>query len=198
MLRRSACYPPRMPDSELASSFLIAMPQLQDPNFRRSVVLLVQHGDDGTFGLVLNRPVELKVLSLCASLDVSWQGDPAENIHWGGPVQPTTGWALFDEALSLSSDDEDVTPLSDGLYFGGSLSVLRSVAETPPEHLRLFLGYAGWGPGQLERELTEGAWLLAPLKRDLMFGVPAESMWENVVRHLGVDPATLIATRGVH
>lgn len=174
------------------------MPQLQDPNFHRSVVLLVQHDQDGTFGLVLNRPVDLSVLKLCESLDLAWRGDPEANVHWGGPVQPNTGWALFDDELSLNAEADGLTALSDGLFFGGSLSLLQAVVESPPEHVRIFLGYAGWGPDQLEGELAEGAWLIAPLMRELVFGLPSVSMWEGVVRHLGVDPATLIATRGVH
>jgi len=173
------------------------MPQMQDPNFRRTVALLVRHDDDGTFGVVLNRPVELSAADLCSSLDVRWCGDPSSSIHWGGPVQPTTGWVLF-ERDGDADEREDLTEVEQGLYFGGSLEVLRAVAESPPSGVRLFLGYAGWGPGQLEREMVEGAWLVAPLSDEVIFEVGPEVMWNFVVRGLGVDPATLIPTRGVH
>ena len=174
------------------------MPQLQDPNFRRAVVLLVEHDDEGTFGLVLNRQVDLSAENLCASLDVEWQGAPETPIHWGGPVQPTTGWVVFGETLTGAGDAEDVSQLGPGICFAGSLDVLRAVAEAPPSDVRLFLGYAGWGPGQLEGELSAGAWLNAPLSSDTVFGVDPDQMWEHVVRGLGIDPATLVSTSGVH
>ncbi|MCZ6464884.1 MAG: YqgE/AlgH family protein [Proteobacteria bacterium] len=187
-----------MSESTLSASLLVAMPQLQDPNFRRAVVLLVKHDEDGTFGLVLNRPVDLSALNLCASLDVDWNGDPAHPIHWGGPVQPNTGWVVFNQGTVGAREDDDVSQVASGIYFAGSLDVLRSVAESPPSQLRLFLGYAGWGPGQLEYEMSEGAWLVAPLSDDVVFGVAAEGMWDHVVRGLGVNPATLVSTSGVH
>jgi putative transcriptional regulator len=68
----------------------------------------------------------------------------------------------------------------------------------PPPHLRLLLGYAGWGPGQLESELAEGAWLLAPVSHEVVFDVEASRMWEHVLRGMGIEPATLVATRGIH
>jgi putative transcriptional regulator len=180
----------------LAPTFLVAMPQLLDPNFRRAVVLLVHHDADGTFGVVLNRPTELTATDLCTTLRIGWRGEPEKEIGWGGPVQPQTGWMLFGE--EAVGDSDDVKPVGDGIGFAGSLEVLRRLAEDPPEELQLLLGYAGWGPGQLESELSEGAWLLAPVSRDVVFEVDADSMWEHVVRSLGIEPSTLVATRGVH
>jgi putative transcriptional regulator len=72
------------------------------------------------------------------------------------------------------------------------------VASDPPDHLRVLLGYAGWGPGQLESELAQGAWLIAPADRRVVFDVTPEDMWVYVVRSLGIEPATLVASRGVH
>jgi len=184
--------------SELAGSLLVAMPQLQDPNFRRSVVLLIEHDQSGTFGLVLNRPTDVSVASLCSSLDLEWNGDPSLEIQWGGPVQPNTGWVVFNDNLALSGDEEGVMRVDDGLYFAGSLDVLRAIARTPPSDILFFLGYAGWGPGQLESELATGAWLVAPLSIDAVFDVDPDEMWIHVVRGLGVDPATLVSTSGVH
>jgi putative transcriptional regulator len=183
--------------SSLAPAFLIAMPQLRDPNFRRTVVLLVHHDEQGTFGVVLNRPTQITAMGLCASLDLSWCGAPEKGIRWGGPVQPQTGWLVFDEAADVEARD-DVRLLGHGMRFAGSLDVLREVAAHPPENLHMLLGYAGWGPGQLEMELSEGAWLVAPVSRDVVFGVDHSVMWEHVLRGMGIDPSTLIATRGVH
>jgi putative transcriptional regulator len=185
-----------VPDS-LAPSLLVAMPQLLDPNFRRTVVLLVHHDASGTFGVVLNRTTGISAERLCESIALEWNGDPQAEIHWGGPVQPQTGWVLF-EGEAPSGLADEARPVSDGIRFAGSLEVLRQVASDPPEDVRVLLGYAGWGPGQLESELAEGAWLLAPVERDVVFEVPADEMWAQVVRRLGIEPATLVATRGVH
>jgi len=180
----------------LAPAFLVAMPQLLDPNFRRTVVLLIHHDADGTFGVVLNRPTDLTATDLCTTLRIGWRGVPEKEIGWGGPVQPQTGWMLFDEEAAVGS--ADVTQAGDGIGFAGSLEVLRRLAANPPEELQLLLGYAGWGPGQLEGELSEGAWLVAPVSREVVFEVEPAAMWEHVVRSLGVEPATLVATRGIH
>jgi putative transcriptional regulator len=183
--------------SSLAPTFLVAMPQLLDPNFRRTVVLLVHHDEEGTFGIVLNRSTEITAPSLCATLDIAWHGGQAEPIGWGGPVQPQTGWVLFHDDSDTTFGD-DVKYLAAGVHFAGSLDVLRRIAVAPPQRLRLLLGYAGWGPGQLENELAEGAWLLAPVSRDLVFDTDPARMWEGVLRGMGIEPATLVATRGVH
>lgn len=173
------------------------MPQLQDPNFVRAVMMIVQHDESGTFGLVLNRPADLSAKELCEGLDMRWGGDPEQALHWGGPVQPNTGWMLFADELKPPAY-EGATELDDGLFFAGSLDVLRLVAEEPPGNVRLFLGYAGWGPGQLEFEMAQGVWLTAPASSEALFATPPEEMWDHVVRSLGVEPATLITTPGVH
>jgi putative transcriptional regulator len=180
----------------LAPSFLVAMPQLLDPNFRRTVVLLIHHDGEGTFGVVLNRPTELTASDLCTTLEIDWCGEPGKEIGWGGPVQPQTGWMLFGDEASFGS--ADVKQVGDGIGFAGSIDVLRSLAADPPGELQLLLGYAGWGPGQLENELAEGAWLLAPVSRAVVFDVGPAQMWEHVVRSLGIEPSTLVATRGIH
>jgi putative transcriptional regulator len=183
--------------SSLAPGLLVAMPQLLDPNFHRAVVLLVHHDEEGTFGVVLNRTTEITADRLCSSIDIDWYGDPTAEIHWGGPVQPQTGWVLFDERGG-SGAVGDAHTLCDGLTFAGSLDVLRDVASQPPERLRVMLGYAGWAPGQLESELAEGAWLVAPLDENAGFDVDPDALWSHVVRSLGIEPATLVAGRGIH
>jgi putative transcriptional regulator len=184
-----------VPDS-LAPSLLVAMPQLLDPNFRRSVVLLIHHDADGTFGVVLNRTTEIRAAQLCESIEVDWNGDPDAEILWGGPVQPQTGWVLFDECQG--EPDEDVREVVPGVGFAGSLAVLRRMASEPPSRLRILLGYAGWGPGQLESELAQGAWLVAPADASVVFETDLDLMWAQVVRSLGIEPATLVASRGIH
>jgi putative transcriptional regulator len=173
------------------------MPQLQDPNFVRTVMMIVQHDQEGTFGLVLNREVDVSARDLCEGLDMKWGGDPQQSLRWGGPVQENTGWMLFADDLH-AVELADATELVDGMYFAGSLDVLRAVAEAPPGDIRLFLGYAGWGPGQLEQEMAQGVWLTAPSSRQAVFGTASDDMWEFAVRSLGIEPATLISTPGVH
>jgi putative transcriptional regulator len=145
---------------------------------------------------VLNRPTDLTASDLCTTLRIGWRGAPEKEIGWGGPVQPQTGWMLFGEEATVGS--ADVKQVAHGIGFAGSLDVLRRLAQDPPEDLQLLLGYAGWGPGQLESELSEGAWLLAPVSREVIFEVEPAAMWEHVVRSLGIEPSTLMATRGVH
>lgn len=171
------------------------MPQLLDPNFKRTVVLLVHHDEEGTFGVVLNRTTDILAPQLCDSIEIEWRGDPEAEVHWGGPVQPQTGWVLFEGS---EEDDDEVRTVTGGVRFAGSLDVLRRMASAPPERLRVMLGYAGWGPGQLEMELAQGAWLVAPVDRHAVFDVDLDEMWGHVVRSLGIEPATLVASRGVH
>jgi putative transcriptional regulator len=182
--------------SSLAPALLVAMPDLADPNFKRTVVLLVHHDEDGTVGLVLNRKSELTATDLCESLDVEWEGDPDWLVSWGGPVQPNTGWVVTG-GDALAALDE-ATPFADGLHFAGSLDALRCVAGRPPAQLRLFLGYAGWGPGQLEAELAAGAWVVVPYADAPVFDVAEEELWSHAWRLLGIDPATVVSTPGVH
>jgi putative transcriptional regulator len=181
--------------SDLSPSLLVAMPQLLDPNFHRTVVLLIDHDDAGTFGLVLNRGTDLPVAQLCASLGIEWQGREERSVEWGGPVQPEHGWLLMGED---APGHLEVTDVTQGVRFSRSPDVLRECAEAPPRKFRVFLGYAGWGPGQLQQELVQGAWLVAPVSAEFVFDTPRESLWEQVVRHLGVDPATLVPTQGVN
>ncbi len=112
-------------------------------------------------------------------------------------MDPHTGWVLFDPANAIEGA-ESGTQLGEGVCIAGSLEVLRQMAGDPPVDLRVLLGYAGWGPGQLEAELVEGSWLIAPVSREVVFEVDTSAMWEHVVRSLGIEPATLVATRGVH
>ncbi len=174
------------------------MPQLHDPNFRRSVLLLIQHAETGSFGLVLNRPADLALTDLFDSLQFHWRGDDQQTALWGGPVEANSGWMLFGDSLALSRDDEEVTPVLDGVNFAGSMEIFREVAEDPPPELRFYLGYAGWGPGQLEFEIAQGAWLSAVASSDVIFGVQPDQMWDHVVRTLGVNPGSLVSTSGVH
>lgn len=189
-----------MDEHPLAPGFLVAMPQLLDPNFRRSVVLLIHHDENGTFGLVLTRDAEIDTTALCESLGIAWLGAGNAKVGSGGPVQPNTGWLLLGADVSHPEDesDDEATELLPGVHFAGTLATLRRVAAAPPARVRIFLGYAGWAPGQLEAELAQGAWLVASASADAIFDVLPDELWEHVLRSLGLDPGSLIATPGVH
>jgi putative transcriptional regulator len=186
--------------SELTSQLLVAMPQLDDPNFKRSVVLLVHHGEGGSFGIVLNRSLDVTMSELMQNSGIQWPAGVG-SVGWGGPVQPERGWVVFcdeDRPPPPVATEEDIATLQQGVCVTGSLDMLRSVASHPPSAVRLFLGYAGWGAEQLESELAEGAWLLAPLRREVVFDTAEDDMWEAVVRGLGIAPTALVPARGIH
>lgn len=163
-------------------------------------MLVVHHDSESTFGLVLNREVELSMSELCESLDLEWRGQSVAEVAWGGPVESHTGWLLFQDGLDTETefDTEGVSRVQGELCFASSLDVLRQFALRPPQDLRVFLGYAGWGQGQLEIELAQGAWVVAPLSPETVFDVPTDRMWEHVLRKMKIDPVTLISTAGVH
>lgn len=179
-----------------APVFLLALPQVTDPFFRRSVVLLLAHEDEGSFGFIVNRRTELKVTDILRDLGVGWTGDVATLAGFGGPVQPQVGTVLF------ASDDPDlitlpgVTEVVPGIRLTQNLTELARLAERPPERFRLLLGYAGWGPGQLVEEILRNDWLIAPVADQLVFEPQSETAWERCLRAVGVDPETLPAWTG--
>lgn len=177
--------------ASLAPTLLLSMPQLTDPNFDRTVVLLCDHNAEGAFGVVLNRPMDTLA-------QVVLRTDPPVNREmqlWvGGPVEPQRSWILLDE----DPQEPGTVRISEGVYLSASPALLRRVLGSETPHARLLVGYAGWGPGQLEAELEASAWLLDSVDRDLVFDVPADRMWETAIRRLGADPAMLHVSPGVH
>ena len=170
------------------------MPQLLDPNFARSVVLLCEHSAEGAFGLVLNRPTGQRASQVIQLTPPPTQ-DNGLKLWVGGPVEPQRGWLLLGEQPA----GDGAVQICDQVYLSSSIELLRQLLEGPPStRCRLLVGYAGWGPGQLDQELTQSAWLIAEASPDLVFGTDAEQMWEAALRRLGVDPIALQASSGVH
>jgi putative transcriptional regulator len=181
----------------LAPSFLLSMPQLMDPNFSRTVVVLCKHNEDGAFGLVVNRPL-VTTGRVTVNLDPPVSTDRELQVWVGGPVEPQRSWVLVGRE---PDQDEEMRGMriADDLYLSTSPDLLRRLLDpSPPPLARLIVGYSGWGPGQLERELEASAWLMSDIDRDLIFNTPAEQLWEAAIRRLGADPATLQMSRGVH
>ena len=184
-------------DGSFAPTLLLAMPQLRDRNFSRSVVLLCEHGDDGAVGFVVNRPTDVRAADAVA-LDPPVRGDSGLMLWTGGPVEPQRGFLLLRDDPGV----EDSECISDGFHLTASVEVLRRLLESEPrivpeERCRLLLGYAGWGPRQLDAELTASAWLTVPPDPNLVFATPPEAMWETAIRSLGVDPMALQAGPGI-
>jgi putative transcriptional regulator len=173
------------------------MPQLADPNFRRSVVLLCKHNDDGALGVVVNRPL-LTTGRVVVHLDPPVSTDRELEVWVGGPVEPERSWILVgDDGLDEVAFAR--VPIAPGLYLSTSPALLqRLLAPNPPGRTRLIVGYSGWGPGQLEAELEASAWLMSDVDRGLIFDTPPDEMWEKAIRRLGADPASLQMSRGVH
>ena len=183
--------------NSLAPALLLSMPQLVDPNFARTVVLLCKHSEEGAFGLVLNRPLVTSG-TVMVHLDPPLSTDRELDIWVGGPVEPQRSWILVEggpEHPAVSG----AAQIADTIYLSTSPNLLRRLLEpNPPANARLVVGYSGWAPGQLENELAESSWLLSDVDAQLVFHTPPDQMWERAIRRLGADPATLTMSRGVH
>jgi len=179
--------------SEIAPGFLVAVPQLGDPNFHRAVVLMLEHSERGAMGLIVNRPAPLKLNEVARGQGVQ-VGAEYENalVLVGGPVEPERGFVLHDR-----KELPEAIPLFEGMFVSGSLDTLKMLFHGSPTRFRLCLGYAGWGPGQLEKEMREGAWITAePSSRYVLKMHPAQ-LWETVLREMGIDPVMLMHTGGL-
>ena len=169
--------------TELTGHLLISNASLFDPNFRRTVVLIGHHDEEGAVGVVLNRPLEVTVDEAVPPL-AELVGDD-EALFEGGPVQP-------DGAVVLA---EFTDPSVAGVVAFGSVGFLPDQADDADRssivRARIFAGYSGWGPGQLEAELAEDAWLLTPATAADVFTAEPEHLWEGVVARLGSAYAML-------
>lgn len=183
-------------EDSLAPTLLLAMPQMQDPNFSRSVVLLCRHEDDGAMGLIVNRRTGTRVTSITV-LEPPPVRDNGLEVWIGGPVDPQRAWLL----LGYDPETRGSFEVGHGLYLSASADTLRQVIETEAGEnptQRFLLGYAGWGGGQLESELAASAWLTADVSKSLIFETPADDMWQAAIRSLGIDPYSLQMGSGVH
>jgi putative transcriptional regulator len=183
--------------SSLAPALLLSMPQLVDPNFNRTVVLLCDHNENGAFGLIVNRPL-MTTGRIVVNVEPPISTDRELEVWLGGPVEPQRSWMLVATDAGAEEPIEG-NGIVEGLYLSTSPELIHRLLEPdPPPRTRLVVGYSGWGPGQLEAELEASAWLISDIDRELIFGTPPERMWETAIRRLGADPATLQQSRGVH
>lgn len=180
--------------SELAPGFLVAAPSLRDPNFKRSVVLLIDHRQDGSLGFVINRPARVSFEGVIEELELARpdQAPPNVPVLVGGPVSPNTGWIVFDPTASTMPLETTIA-VTDRIRVSASKDLLRALAQSPQaDHHMLVLGYAGWGEGQLDEEIRQGSWIPVDLAEDVVFDTPHEERWEAALRVVGIDPKLLV------
>lgn len=187
--------------SHLANQFLIAMPGMQDPHFAGSVIYLFEHTERGAMGLVVNRPTEVDLATLFDKIELKLEIGPLLDrpVYFGGPVQVERGFVLHEplgEGIYSSS-----LAVPGGLTMTTSKDVLEAVAAgTGPAKFLITLGYAGWGAGQLEEEITLNGWMNVPLSpeqmADIIFDTPSSQRYERTMSHLGFDLSHLSGEAG--
>lgn len=171
----------------LAGSLLIAAPRMRDPRFAETVIYLVDHDSGGAFGLVVNRPmgpVNLGELMRALALDTDPDTDAAEVlVRYGGPVQPDRLWVLHSADWVGDSTTHRLGPMA----MSTGADVLEAIGHhTGPRRHQIVMGYAGWGPDQLEGEIARGDWITAPLDPDLVFGGDDAAKWRRASEIGGV------------
>jgi putative transcriptional regulator len=176
----------------LRGSLLIAAPQLLDPNFRRTVVLVADHGDEGAMGVILNRPSGMTVAD--AAPDLEPLIGPDAPIFAGGPVQPTSGVVLAE--VVVARGDAEGAPLAMNEPVFGDVVLVPGLGELADVvdgagNIRVFAGYAGWGPGQLDDELGREDWITTPAQASDVFSEEPESLWGSVLERKGGQYALL-------
>jgi putative transcriptional regulator len=182
--------------ANLTNQFLIAMPTLADPNFHQTVTYICAHNDEGAMGIVINRPMDLRLADILEQLEIepSVRGVAEIPVFEGGPVQRERGFVVHQPAGAW----EAVLRVTDEVAVATSRDILAAMArgEGPPRSL-VALGYAGWGAGQLEREMAENAWLSGPADLSILFEMPFDRRWEASASLLGVD-LRLLSTQAGH
>jgi len=176
-------------DESLAPGFLVAVPQLRDPNFHQSVVLLLQQGPEGTLGVVINRESMLLLRDLCRDHDIPYAGDPGKRVRQGGPVQPEQGLVIY----GPEHEDPEGRSVVDGLHVSASTGTLTRLCTLSAGRFQCYAGYAGWGPGQLEREIHEGSWILRPADARLVLDSDPDEVWTRALRDIGLDPGAIVS-----
>lgn len=164
---------------------LVSEPFLADPNFRRSVVLLCEHEEQGSVGFILNRLLNLTTEEVIPGLlNISFP------VFYGGPVEQNTLHFIHTAGELI----EDSLPITDGIYWGGDIEAINALllaGKVKPEDFKFFIGYSGWGEGQLNAEISLKAWWATPSSPAIVFTDDLEEMWRSVVKNLGQDFAYL-------
>ena len=176
-----------------APILLLSMPQMADPNFARTVVLLCDYTEEGAFGLVVNRQMSEPAWKLVKT-EPPVRVDPDLRLWIGGPVDPQRTWVLMAEAQGPDDEQREICP---GVLLSVSHELTLQLLQAPPSsRARVIVGYAGWGPGQLDQELAASAWLTTRRRSGADLRRAAGQMWETAIRRLGTDPSALQTSSG--
>ncbi|MBT8101041.1 MAG: YqgE/AlgH family protein [Gammaproteobacteria bacterium] len=170
----------------LANQLLIAMPGMQDPNFNSTVTLICEHNDDGALGIVINRPLTLKLGGLFEQLDlkIADAKQIQDPVLMGGPVGTERGFVLHESTHSY----EHSLAVSSEINLTLSRDIIDAMANGKgPGKSLVALGYAGWEPGQLETEMLANSWLNVPSSPDIVFDLPFAERWAAAAKSLGID-----------
>lgn len=179
----------------LEGQLLIAMPAMTDERFERAVIYLCAHNEDGAMGLILNKVIEsISFDELLSQLDIDvTSADDTPSVHFGGPVESGRGFVLHSAEYMQDSS----IAVDDHTALTATIDILKDLASgAGPKNKLLAIGYAGWGPGQLETEIHDNAWLHAPVREDLLFDDDNDTKWNRALKSLGVDVSLLSGTAG--
>ena len=180
----------------LENHFLIAMPSMQDPFFKRAVTYICEHNQEGAMGLVINQPINITVGELLDKIEIDNDKNKQAAglaVYAGGPVKTDRGFVLHSPKHGYSSSQK----LSSDIMITTSKDVLASLTTSEaPEQFIITLGYAGWDQGQLEQELLENSWLIIKADPEIIFNTPVEKRWEKAVSMLGFDIGQLSSEAG--
>ncbi|MFK7938118.1 MAG: YqgE/AlgH family protein [Roseovarius sp.] len=181
---------------DLTGKLLIAMPGMSDPRFAHSVVFMCAHSPEGGMGLVINKPTgELQLSDLLEQLSISMEAEMLNRpVYFGGPVESGRGFVLHERGYHSSISTMEV---DDQFAMTATLDILEDLAQgRGPLKALIALGYAGWGPGQLEGEIAQNGWLTCDATLDLTFETPDVHTWEAALKSLGIDALALSADAG--
>lgn len=182
-------------NASLGNHLLIAMPSLIDSSFERSVIYICEHQEEGTVGLIINRPLEFPLSFVFEQMHIK-PTDLKQNqkpLLYGGPVQQERGFVLHRPVGSWRSS----TPLGEDVSITTSSDILKAIAtDKGPKDALVALGYAGWGANQLEAEMIQDSWLVCPYRPELLYEVPFANRWEYAASTIGVKMSQLISTIG--
>ncbi len=181
---------------KLTGKVLVAMPGMGDPRFAHAVIYLTAHSDQGAMGLMVNKPApELRLADVLEQLvDESPKHAKSLAVHFGGPVETGRGFVLHSDDYKSAIE---TLVVGDGIAMTATRDILEDIAGGKgPKQAQLMLGYAGWGPGQLEAEIAQNGWLTCAATTELVLGLPDTEKWSAALQSLGVDPLSLSATAG--
>jgi len=183
----------------LTNQFLIAMPGMGDGTFAGSVVYLCEHTDQGALGLVINKPIDIKLKNLFQKVELSLDREDLadEPVYFGGPVQTERGFVLHERLGEEGGHYNSTLQIQGGLEMTTSKDVLEALSHgAGPKKVLVTLGYSGWGAGQLEEEMSRNGWINVSAERDIIFDTPVEQRYEKALSLLGIDARMLSQDAG--